>query len=254
MSNIYEALIQAEQEKKGEPAVITLPEEEERPIAPPLTVRRASSKTGFSADTELFDLYRHISGLMADSPGRTIQFISTRPGEGVSSVVREFARAAALRFNKRVLIMDAAHHHPTQHLNFKIPEGFGWRDALSAGTPILKACFQGGDKNLFVSPISMTPALTPRIHDEAAGAAMFSELRESFDLIVIDSSPATVSADSVALTRFVDGVVLVLEAEKTRWQVAENVKNRILKNGGNILGVIFNKRRFYIPDSVYRHL
>ncbi|HJV66436.1 MAG TPA: CpsD/CapB family tyrosine-protein kinase [Geomonas sp.] len=252
MSNIYEALIQAQQEKKAAPDIITLPDEE-RPASPPLTVRKVT-RAGLNADSELSDLYRQISGLMPDTPGKTIQFISARPGEGVSSVVREFARAAALRFNKRVLIMDAAHHNPTQHLNFRIPQGFGWREALGGGTPMLKACFQGGDKNLFVSPISVAAGLTPRIHDEAACTALFSELRQNFELIVIDSSPATVSSDSLALTRFVDGVVLVLEAEKTRWQVAETVKNRILKNGGNILGVIFNKRRFYIPDSVYSRL
>jgi Mrp family chromosome partitioning ATPase len=52
----------------------------------------------------------------------------------------------------------------------------------------------------------------------------------------------------------VDGVVLVLEAEKTRKPVAENLKNRILQNGGNILGMVFNNRRYHIPESVYKRL
>jgi len=52
----------------------------------------------------------------------------------------------------------------------------------------------------------------------------------------------------------VDGVVVVVEAEKTRWQVVENLKQKIENRGGNILGIVFNKRRFYIPDSIYRKL
>jgi protein-tyrosine kinase len=62
------------------------------------------------------------------------------------------------------------------------------------------------------------------------------------------------SPDGIAIARRVDGVVLVLEAEKTRGPVAENLKERIQKNGGNLLGIIFNKRRHYIPEFLYKRL
>jgi len=52
----------------------------------------------------------------------------------------------------------------------------------------------------------------------------------------------------------VDGVVLVVEAEKTRWQVVESLKEKIENSGGNILGMVFNKRRFYIPENIYRRM
>ncbi len=250
MSNIYEALQQAHLRKKPEAPLITLPEEKVVPAHEPV-LRRPKT---FAADAELFGLYQNISGLLPDTPGKAIQFIGSREGEGVSTLVRDFAQAAASRFNRRVLIMDAAHHNPTQHLHFNIKGGFGWRDALGAGTPPCKACYQAGNDNLFLSPITSTPVLTPRIHDYAVVDRLFGELRQTFDLIIIDSSPATTSPDSVAMTRFADGVILVLEAEKTRWQVVESVKNRIIKNGGTILGVIFNKRRFYIPAFVYDRL
>ncbi len=252
MSNIYEALKQAQQEKKVEAPMINLPEENAPHVNPPAV--RSGMKTCFVMDAELFGLYQNISGLLPDAPGKTIQFIGSREGEGVSTIVREFARAAASRFDKRVLIMDAAHQNPTQHLHFNIRGNFGWPDALGSGDPFCKACYQAGDDNLFLSPITSTPCLTPYIHDHAAACRLFTELKQVFDLIIIDSSPATTSPDSVAMTRFADGVVLVVEAEKTRRQVVESVRNRIVKNGGNILGVIFNKRRFYIPDSIYSRL
>jgi protein-tyrosine kinase len=252
MSNIYEALIQAEQEKRSGERVI--PVDEEQPAPARVRTRRAARQAVLAADRELLDLYQNIVGLLPGTPGTTIQFIGSRESEGVSTIVREFARAAALRFDRRVLIMDAAHQHPTQHLHFAIKSVFGWRDALATGTPLLKGCYPSSDKNLFVSPISSTPVLTSHLYDEEASALLFSELRDHFELIVIDSSPATTSSDSVALTRLVDGVILVLEAEKTRRQVVENVKNRIIKNGGNILGVIYNKRRFYIPERIYARL
>jgi Mrp family chromosome partitioning ATPase len=78
--------------------------------------------------------------------------------------------------------------------------------------------------------------------------------KERFDLVLIDSAPASASPDGVALSRFVDGVVLVLSADKTRKPVAESLKNQILQNGGNLLGMVFNNRRYHIPEFVYKRL
>ncbi len=52
----------------------------------------------------------------------------------------------------------------------------------------------------------------------------------------------------------VDGVILVVEAEKTKWRTARHVREQIERVGGNILGIVFNKRRYYIPQSIYKYL
>jgi len=84
--------------------------------------------------------------------------------------------------------------------------------------------------------------------------SFWESLRQQFDMILIDSPPFETSPDGIAISRRVDGVVLVLEAEKTRWPVAERMKEQILLNGGNILGIVFNKRRYHIPEFVYKWL
>ena len=45
-----------------------------------------------------------------------------------------------------------------------------------------------------------------------------------------------------------------VEADKIRWAVARHVKNQIIQARGNILGVILNKRRYYIPSLIYKWL
>ena len=52
----------------------------------------------------------------------------------------------------------------------------------------------------------------------------------------------------------VDGVVLVLESGKTRQQVSLEAKKQLEEAGGTILGVVLNKRKYYIPDWIYRRL
>ena len=56
------------------------------------------------------------------------------------------------------------------------------------------------------------------------------------------------------MVSMVDGVVLVVEAEKTRWPVALNVKEKTEQGGGRVLGVVFNKRKYYIPEWLYRRI
>ena len=58
----------------------------------------------------------------------------------------------------------------------------------------------------------------------------------------------------LAVSSQVDGVILVVEAERTRWPVAASVKESIERGGGRLLGVVFNKRRHYIPAFIYRRL
>jgi len=78
-------------------------------------------------------------------------------------------------------------------------------------------------------------------------------LRERFELVVIDL-PQAVFSNGPSIASLVDGVVIVVEAEKTRWQVALSMKETIIKSGGTVLGVVFNKRRLYIPQFIYNRL
>jgi protein-tyrosine kinase len=79
-------------------------------------------------------------------------------------------------------------------------------------------------------------------------------LRDHFDLVVFDAPAMSHGALGPALTKKVDGVVVVVEAERTRAPVVAELQRVIEVNGGRILGVVLNKRRFHIPRFLYRWL
>lgn len=255
MSNIYEALEQAQREKNDSKiqSLVSIPET--RPAEEEAHVKRIVRRSAaIPMDAEMFSLYQSIDFLLPGISEKTILFVSPQGGEGVSTVVREFARMAATKLNKTVLIMDAAHHNPSQHLYFNIKGGYGWKDVMSKGEPLDKACYQASTNNLYLSPISPPTAVAPSAYDHTTAVGFLEGLKNKYDLILIDSSPAAIAPDSVAISRFADGVVLVMEAERTRRQVIESVKGRIERYGGNVLGIVFNKRRYYIPDFIYKRL
>jgi Mrp family chromosome partitioning ATPase len=50
------------------------------------------------------------------------------------------------------------------------------------------------------------------------------------------------------------GAILVVEAKYTRWPVMQNCKDRLVSSGANILGVVLNQRRYYIPSFLYNRV
>ncbi len=65
---------------------------------------------------------------------------------------------------------------------------------------------------------------------------------------MIDDSSASM------LSRFADQAILVIEAERVRWQVLQSVCEKLTDAGVVIKGAILNKRKYYIPQWFYRKL
>jgi Mrp family chromosome partitioning ATPase len=79
-------------------------------------------------------------------------------------------------------------------------------------------------------------------------------MKTQADWVMFDAPHINSYDDSIALAARVDGVIMVVEAEKTRWEVAEHAKQRVENSNGKILGVILNKRQSHIPDWLYKRL
>jgi protein-tyrosine kinase len=241
MSKIYEALENAQKESRELTTAKT-----ELPQTAAASVLRSVSQMDF--ENEMIALYQNIETCLPDLEKKVILFLSAKDGEGTSTIVREFARIAARKMGKTVFLMDSRRnsHEKCIFLHI-IPEGT-WEGVATGNDTSrdemdLEMCpidqYRGNDPLNFYSP---------NIKD------FWNSLRQKYDLILVDSSSASSSPDGIEISRRVDGVVLVVEAEKTRWQVVENLKEKIENSGGNILGMVFNKRRFYIPESIYRRL
>ena len=244
MSKIYEALQHAYHEKKGDEK---LPE-----VLIPLSHNLNALDQEIAE--EMLSLYKTIEAILPHLKQKTIQFIGSREGEGTSTIAREFARISANHIGKSVLLLDGDRHQTTQKDYFALKSDYSWLDALIKTDCVDNALYQIGESKLFVSPSCNSSTSTPEMFDSPRFETFWRTLRDRFDLILIDSPPLTISPDGLAIAGRVDGVILVLEAEKTRWQTAKNVKDSISRVGGQVLGLVLNKRRYYIPESIYKIL
>ena len=70
---------------------------------------------------------------------------------------------------------------------------------------------------------------------------LVGRLEKLADVIIFDSPPVLAVADAAVLSQRVNGVVLVLEAGRTRRAAARHAVERLHRLGANILGTVLNR-------------
>jgi protein-tyrosine kinase len=199
---------------------------------------------------EMLHLSDTIDVLLPRPSGKLIQFIGSQEGEGTTTLVRAFAKVVASRPNEAVLLIDTAEKSQlsldlvAQHLKDDLEQ------LALQGATIDKSPDTMHESCLFTSPVSTHGTPLPTVFRSLYTNGLLDNLRQRFTLILVDSPPVTSAAAGLAITRYMDGVVLVVEAAATPWPVIKSDKDKITNAGGNVLGVVFNKQRCYIPPFI----
>ena len=244
MAKIYEALEQARRQQADREASQRITRLE--------TYARQAPRLDLEA--EMIGLFYAIDALLPDTGAKFIQFIGSCEGEGTSTVARAFARVSSAQINKSVCLLETdarqleQHHSSDRHPEHSVELLMQGEDGLEA------ASYELVESRLVVCPIAKLGVSQSGVLSSLHIDSYIDKLKQQFDLILVDSLPVTVSADGLAIVRKVDGVVLVVEAENTRWPVVQSVKDRIIKARGNLLGIVFNKRQYHIPPFLYNRL
>jgi protein-tyrosine kinase len=244
MTKIFEAL---KQESREEARIITrLPEIRNE--------REPKQVPGSDLEESMISLCQGLENTLPDRGHKVLQFVASRRGEGTSTIVKAFSRVVTEKFGKSVLVLDADQSHPTQHLFLGVTPRHYLEEVLKNGLAVEKAIYRLGASRPALSLIAGNNGAATKIFDSPEIYGLLDQLKSLFEFVLIDSPPVTESQDALSVCRKVDGVVLVMEAENTRWPVALRVKEEIIKNGGNIIGMVFNKRQYYIPKFIYQRL
>ena len=204
--------------------------------------------------SEMRRLHQNVIALLPRSQKGIIQFISSRKGEGTSTIVREFALFLLHHRNNSVLIVESGSKNSAQHQAFGIRPRKSMPCTVQNGVCIDEYISQVGDSQGYLCWLSEEAVSMARPKHLAEQPVIWNTLRASYDFVLLDCQPISDQDAALNLCVETDGVVLVLEAEKTRSRVVSNLRNRIVQNGGKVLGLVFNKQKYYIPDWIYKHL
>jgi capsular exopolysaccharide synthesis family protein len=181
-------------------------------------------------------------------------FTGTAHGVGVSTTVVSLATAMAGDSRKKVLLVDANFKTPGLHRAFNLPHQNGLHEILNLDDQKELTYKKVGPGNLYLFPSGVNDFVQDSHFESKRFDAFLKDVRKEFDYILIDAAPLNMFPDSAAICSRVDGVILVITYGKTRRQVALRAKKELEIAGAHILGVIINRRKFYIPAWIYSRL
>jgi protein-tyrosine kinase len=250
MAKIYEALQNYKQNYKLLPG----PDFQEAGSNPGPSLPTLPPPQVVDNEREMAELFQNLEAALSQLPQKILLFIGSQEGEGTSTVARNFALFTAIRLRKKVLLLDGDPVNQTQLSFFEVSPVQSLEEVLREGEDPAKAFATTNDPGLTLALISRNGASWLQLAETGNLDTLWGNLKEKFDLILIDSPAPSVTPPGLLFCQQADGVILVVEADRTRGPVVEKAKAHILKNGGNILGIVFNKRRFYIPQGIYNRL
>ena len=246
MGKTFEALMQAEREKQEKLG-------ENHLAPPPNDLLLKELNIPFQIVEEYHRMEYKISNMYPKRKSKAFLFVGPNEGEGNSTVLTHFGITLALG-GSRILLVDTNLRCPSIHRLFDLPGEKGLVELMQRKCILEEVIKNTSLQNLQVitsghNPSDPIPALTFPVFDST-----IEKMKSKADWILFDSPPIHASNDAIALAPKVDGVILVVKAEKTRWEVALNARQRIESGKGNIIGVVLNERRFYIPEWLYQRL
>jgi capsular exopolysaccharide synthesis family protein len=171
--------------------------------------------------------------------GKVIMVSSPQPADGKSMIASNLAICTA-QSGRRVLLIDADLRRPSQHRIHRRHRGPGLTQVLAGEIAFHRVVQSTEVENLdLLTAGAEVPHPAELLATERLGA-LVGELRQAYDLVIIDTSPLLVVTDPSIVAVAIDGIVLVVRASATRRFDAERSQDLLRILEIPVLGLIIN--------------
>jgi hypothetical protein len=206
------------------------------------------------APEELVRLHHTLIEALPTDRGIVAQLVATEPDEAITQVAYDLAFISASWLDKRVLYVNGTGMRMDRDDPLKprreepdFARRFDPADLEASITRVVGMELYQMTFPTMRGALDLAPVLR-RIPE------FMERLRETFDLVVIASPPASEAPMGVLLSRYVDGNVLVLEAGRIRAPVAAALRDSLRSSGGSVVGVVLTRCRSFAPRWLSRWL
>ena len=195
-----------------------------------------------SFEADQYRILKHRVERLGNGELRTIAITSPGVGEGKTITSINLAAAYAQTPEIKTLLVDADMRRPTvmQRLGLDPSAHSGLAELLAhPGTSTDGVIGRWLDRNLWILPAGRCPDDPLRLLESSAFEALVADLRRRFDRIVFDLPPVIPVLDGRIVSRWVDGVLLVVAARRTKRRDVEEAL-RIMEPE-RLLGLVLNE-------------
>jgi Mrp family chromosome partitioning ATPase len=159
-----------------------------------------------------------------------------------------------LEGRQRVLVCEMNAREPSFARVFSTNGEAGVSDYFVSGRSLSSLVQKCPSDNLDVLHVGRPDATAIQLHLNHAFPRLLEEALRDYDTVVIDAPPVINSPETPPMTAFVDGVVLVVRAGKTKREVVQRAIESIASFKGRVFGVVLNRKRYYIPGFIYKRI
>jgi len=171
--------------------------------------------------------------------GRCVMITSATGGEGKTTLAAHLAARCA-NAGTATLLIDADLRRASLGRLLDVPAGPGLGDVLAGLVeldPSLLHLQPGGFHFLSAG----TPGIDPtRVLKSNRLAELIGQLRQMYDLVIIDTPPVLPVADALIMGRWADGAVMAARYDASRLPLVERANRQIIAAGIPVLGVVVN--------------
>lgn len=162
---------------------------------------------------------------------------SALPGEGKTSLSCHLAMSLACA-GRKTLLLDADLRRPSAHEVLGRPLKPGFCEVLRDDVPLEEAVQADVIPGLSFLPAGkLNPQSLQRLAQTGADP-IFRQFRLDYDIILIDSSPILPVADTLLMAQQVDGVVMSILRDVSRYSKVAAACERLSMLGVNVLGAV----------------
>ncbi len=193
----------------------------------------------------------------AERPPTTIVFSSALPQEGKTASVANTAVSFS-QLQKRVLIVDADLRKPRLHQVFKVKNTKGLTRFLTGKVPLEDIVHKTSVENIWLITTGPIPPNPSELLNSNKMKTMLENLKENYDFILIDTPPILAVVDSLIISSLSDGVVLIVQPEKTGREPFLKAVEELRQANAKIIGVLHNQAKlkshyYYNYRYIYRN-
>ncbi len=185
---------------------------------------------------------------------RALVFTCSVRGEGVSTVSRLYSQILVKDPVSKAVLVDSNTHHPSVHTAFGLEMGPGLTDLLAGRNKLEECLYPTDSPRLQVMPVGNSMIAPMQAFASEALKKMIAEALATNNYLIFDAPPVLLYPEATILGGQVDGVVYIVQAVRTKKEVIHKAVEAVGKGGGEVLGLVLNKNKHFIPEFIYKRV
>lgn len=186
-------------------------------------------------------------------PSQNIVISSPSQKEGKTTVCLNLAIALSTEQDTSVLVVDTDFRNPTVHKMLGLKFTPGLYNFLVETVSFEQTIYETIIPNLSAIPAGKQLANPTDMLDSNKMKDFLARVKNQYNYVLFDAPPVIPVPDTVALAIHSDGIILIVEAQKTRMPALSSTLELLEKANINVIGLILNKLRGVSSEYRYRY-